>query len=296
MFSIPRILLPLLASTVLALPTVAEPAMWTLKDADTTINIFGTVHLLPEGTDWKGARVKAAIEAADSICFEVDVEGRALEALGLTFNHGVIKDGSRLTDKIDKDQEKELRETAAFLNIPFPSLNAMQPWFAAMTIGEYAYDRMGLGEGVEFSLYPEIRASGKTLCEMETLDEQMGSLWRMPVEAQLDMLFEDTGDADDKSIEVQLADDEKLLLDLIENWLAGDVSAISEDIDEEAEANRTFHEALLVSRNQNWVPRIEEMLAREGGNIFIAVGAAHLAGKDSVIKMLRDKGYKIDGP
>jgi len=261
----PRTLAALFASAVLGAPAFAEPAMWTLKDSDTTIHLFGTIHLLPEDTDWKSERIKAALDASDSICFEVDVEGRATEALGLTF-------------------------------IPFPSLNVMQPWFASLTLSEYAYDKMGLEEGVEFSLYPQIRQEGKTLCEMETLDEQLGSFWRMPEDIQVEVLFAEPEGAEglDQTELLELGEAE--FTDLLDDWLAGDVAAIGATIDEEADDNQVFHDALLASRNARWVPRIEEMLEREGGHIFIAVGAAHLAGKDSVIKMLRDKGYQIEGP
>jgi len=292
----PRTLAALFASAVLGAPAFAEPAMWTLKDSDTTIHLFGTIHLLPEDTDWKSERIKAALDASDSICFEVDVEGRATEALGLTFNHGIIKDGTRLTDKITDAQEKDLREAAEFLGIPFPSLNVMQPWFASLTLSEYAYDKMGLEEGVEFSLYPQIRQEGKTLCEMETLDEQLGSFWRMPEDIQVEVLFAEPEGAEglDQTELLELGEAE--FTDLLDDWLAGDVAAIGATIDEEADDNQVFHDALLASRNARWVPRIEEMLEREGGHIFIAVGAAHLAGKDSVIKMLRDKGYEIEGP
>lgn len=296
MLSIPRALTALLASAVLGAPALGEPAMWTLKDSDTTIHLFGTIHLLPEDTDWKSARIEAALDASDSICFEVDVEGRATEALGLSFNHGIIKDGTRLTDKITDEQEEDLRETAEFLGVPFHSINVMQPWFATLTLGEYAYEKMGLAEGVEFSLYPEIREKEKTLCEIETLDEQLGSFWRMPLDTQIDVLFtvpEDSDDLDQTEL-FKLGQEE--FQELLDDWLAGDVAAIGATIDEEASDNQVFHDALLTSRNARWVPRIEEMLEREGGHIFIAVGAAHLAGKDSVIKMLRDKGYEIEGP
>lgn len=296
MLSLSRALVALLANAALAIPALAEPAMWTLKDADTTINIFGTVHLLPEGTQWRSPRMEAAFEAADSVCFEVDVIGRALEALSLTYEHGVQKGGDRLTNHITDAQEKDLRASAKAFGVPFVSLNVMEPWFASMTLEQYAYERMGLEDGVEFTLYPEIDAGAKTLCEMETLDEQMGSLWRMSLEDQIAVLFYESEETKDLNTQEQIEYSATELKDLVADWLAGDVAAIGATIDDEAGGNEAFHEALLVSRNKRWVPRIEEMLARKGGNIFIAVGAAHLAGDDSVIKMLRDKGYEIDGP
>jgi len=82
---------------------------------------------------------------------------------------------------------------------------------------------------------------------------------------------------------------------MVADWLAGDVEAIGEIVTVEEFGSEAYYNALLLDRNKNWIPRIEALLEGEG-NIFIAVGAAHLAGPDSVIKMLRDKGYAIEGP
>ena len=286
----------LFASLALAAPALSEPAMWTLVDEDTTIHILGTVHVLPEDLEWRSDRITAAFNDADTVCFEVDAQGRALETLGLTFENGTMKNGDRLVNHITDEQEADLRELAAEFGIPFTSLNVMKPWFAYLTIGEYVTDRMKLGDGVEFTLYPEIEASGKTLCEMETLDEQIGSLWRMSLEDQLDVLLYEAEDTEDLTIKEQVALGEEELNTLIKEWVTGDVAALSDIINEEASINAPFHNALLTSRNERWIPRIEAMLERDGGNIFIAVGAAHLAGDDSVIKMLRDKGYTVKGP
>lgn len=286
----------LLIGSSCASSAFAEPAMWTLSDEDTTINIIGTVHVLPEGTDWRSKRIDEAFNAADSVCFELDIVARALEAIGLSYSLGTLKNGDRLVNHLDDDQEQDLRELAAELGIPFTSLNVMQPWFASMTIEQYVVEKMGLGEGVEMSLYPDIEAQGKTICEMESPQEQLGALASMSLEDQIHALVHEPEDIKGLSHEEQLAYTEKELNGLIADWLAGDVAGLAETINEEAQTNKGFHDALLVKRNRNWIPRIEEILDREGGNIFIAVGAAHLAGDDSVIAMLRDKGYKVKGP
>lgn len=285
-----------LLGTALINPAKADPAIWTLTDEDTVINIIGTIHLLPEETDWRSEAITNAFESADQVCFELDVEARALEIFGLTYSLGVFDGGDRLTNYLDEDQEAELREMAAIFNVPFTSLNVMKPWFVGLTLEQYFYEHMGLGDGVEFSLYPDVREQGKEICEMETAQEQMDALSGLALEEQLELLFQKPEGLDNAEIEDVLAHTKAELNDLIAHWLAGDVSAIGDLIDEEAGSNANFHEALLVNRNKAWVPRIESLLDQEGGNILIAVGAAHLAGKDSVITLLRDKGYKITGP
>ena len=274
---------------------VAEPAMWTLADEDTTINIIGTVHYLPEDVDWRTGRIGEAFDAADTVCFELDAENRAAETVAMMFNEGLFRDGEQLVDHLNNRQIKELRETAHFLGIPFASLNMMKPWFASLTMDEYVVDRLDLGDGVEFTLYPEIAATGKELCELETPQEQLGEWIGMSLRDQVEVLFLEYPGAEDLNPEEALEFGEQQLAELIGEWVEGDVAALDELINTEASLSEPFHNALLVSRNENWIPRIEALLEQEG-NILIAVGAAHLAGDDSVIRMLRARGHKIDGP
>jgi uncharacterized protein YbaP (TraB family) len=57
----------------------------------------------------------------------------------------------------------------------------------------------------------------------------------------------------------------------------------------------SLRDNLLVRRNKNWVPKLEAMLA-SGRPHFVTVGIGHLVGRDSVVAMLRAKGYTVTGP
>jgi uncharacterized protein YbaP (TraB family) len=54
----------------------AEPGLWTMSDEDSTVYIFGTVHILPPELDWQSAAVTAALEDAEIVYFEADVAVR----------------------------------------------------------------------------------------------------------------------------------------------------------------------------------------------------------------------------
>jgi len=95
-----------------------------------------------------------------------------------------------------------------------------------------------------------------------------------------------------------MLDESPQMLDLlVSEWADGDVVGIASLVasPDGVGLSDAFYDSLLVKRNRNWVPKIEAMLD-EPGSVFIAVGAGHLAGPDSVITMLRDKGYEIEGP
>ena len=50
-------------------------------------------------------------------------------------------------------------------------------------------------------------------------------------------------------------------------------------------------EILLDNRNKNWVTQLKEIMPKN--NIFIAVGAGHLPGKNGVLNLLKQEGYTV---
>ena len=55
-----------------------------------------------------------------------------------------------------------------------------------------------------------------------------------------------------------------------------------------------FYKYMLVERNTLMAYRADSIISKEGESLFIGIGAAHLAGPDGVIQMLRDKGYTVE--
>ncbi len=271
----------------------AEPALWTLSDDDTTIHILGTVHLLPPETNWRSDRIDAAFAAADTVCFELDAVARAQSIAARMLREGVLPNGDRLTNHLTTDQEQDLRALAAALGAPFVSLDAMAPWFVGLTLEQYFVNAIGFGEGVEFALYPEATAAGKTICELETVEDQLAALSGLAFEIQLSLLVDELSAYD--RVEDLLDAQEEELRGLVADWAAGDIGGIAELTSPDAFGHPAAYEALLQRRNAAWTPKIVALL-EQSGTVFIAVGAAHLAGPDSVIEMLRGRGYAVEGP
>jgi hypothetical protein len=55
---------------------------------------------------------------------------------------------------------------------------------------------------------------------------------------------------------------------------------------------QTYEQVLLVNRNQNWIPVIEKVSSEVP--TFFTVGAAHLAGKEGVINLLKKAGFTVE--
>ena len=75
--------------------------------------------------------------------------------------------------------------------------------------------------------------------------------------------------------------------------LQRDVEAIDQNVSADMrKQSPSLYKAVFLDRNAVWTKRIEQMLAGKG-TIFIAVGAGHLVGKDSVIAELGRDGYNV---
>lgn len=273
---------------------IAGPAIWTLSDDDTVVHLFGTIHLLPEDLEWRDPVLDAAFEASDTLCVETDIVGNLGLVFQTTMQEGVFSGDERLSDHLTPKQEEDLRAIAEALGVLYHGLDVQKPWNAMFSLSEALAARSGLepSHGVEMSLLPEAIAAGKTICEMETPVEHITSISRLPLDVQIAVLTHDR--AEFETVDDAIAASMKDIDEMVGHWLTGDVEALGEG-GVDAFGHPDFYDAILTKRNQSWVPRIEALLD-EPGTKFVAVGAAHLAGADSVVTMLRDRGHAVDGP
>ena len=268
-----------------------EPAVWTLADEDTTIRLIGTVHLLRPDLDWRTEAIDTALEEADTLVFEADVNSpeAASEMMQFVSSHALFTDGRQLTSLLDESEKAELQSALDYLGLPLGAIQTFRPWYAAVNLSVIQMQKDGFDPeaGVEQVLEREGRAAGKSFAYLETIEQQLGRFADLPDEEQVDFLIS-SAEAVEEGTEV---------LDVMVNeWEDGDVHGLGVLMSNpEMMGSEAVYEALLKGRNEDWVPKIEAMLDAPG-TVLIAVGAGHLAGEDSVIQLLRARGYEVEGP
>lgn len=290
-----RLLTALSFAAAAMLPAQAAPALWSVSDEDTTVYLFGTIHYLPPELDWRTEAFDAAFDEADQLCLEVNIFDRAEEVMQLTFRDGLFLDGQRLSDFLSDEEETNLQTVAEEVGILWIGLDMMKPWNAMLNLSGGLAVKAGFSSetGVEAVLYGDALMAGIPICEMETIDQQLGGLMRLPMDEQvkvLTMVDEDYAHLPiSEQLEMAIGD----LRGMADGWSVGDVSGlVSAPADMGSEA---VYAAIFTDRNARWADKIEAMLD-EPGTTFIAVGAGHLAGPDSVQAMLEDKGITVEGP
>jgi hypothetical protein len=278
-----------LAISTLGAPALAQPAMWVIKDADSTIYLLGTVHVLKPDMQWETPRLNAAIAASDTLWQELPTSDPAAlvgELLPVMVKHGYSQD-TKLTNLLSPAEMKTLDAAAKLAGLSGAALNRMRPWNAALNISNAAVVRAGFDpmSGVDGQIERKFKTRGIKPNGFESAEQQIMIFATMEEEEELSFLRETLKEYQNASTEVEK---------LVSGWAAGDVEALNAMFVGEAKAEGgAFYDELFTNRNRNWTSRIETMLAGKGVT-FIAVGAGHLIGEDSVIAMLAAKGVKAE--
>ena len=79
---------------------------------------------------------------------------------------------------------------------------------------------------------------------------------------------------------------------MISAWKNGELEALQGMLFDEAERFPELMDLFLKSRNLAWIDRLEAMLKNKE-NAMILVGTGHLASKDGLIQLLKDRGYRV---
>lgn len=270
---------------LVSLPVLAAPAMWEIRDDDSTIWLFGSFHVLPEGTAWRTELFDGVLTEAQQVVFEADIRPAAVAQLGAeAFVRGVYVDGTLLTDRLDDAVESLLREKAAAIGLPMGSILAMRPWMATNTITIQALAAEGYrADGVEFVLQPDLQEG--RLGFLESGLQQLDVLAGAPEDEQVAMLA--------ATLE-QLEALPKLMDKMLDSWVDGTPEALGDlFLMEMGGFEEAFLDRLIYQRNRNWMMPLEAMLAQDQENLVV-VGAAHLIGAGSVLDLLEDAGYEVE--
>ncbi|WP_339871845.1 TraB/GumN family protein [uncultured Brevundimonas sp.] len=262
------------------------PALWVVRDADSTLYLFGTVHVLRPTTAWGSDTVDAAFDSASRLILEVANPDDQAAAMPLIMQYGISPE-TPLSSLLTADELAALDVAAKSIGLSAAQMDPMRPWLAALTLSVAPLTKAGYDptSGVDLLLKARAEASGKTVTGFETLDEQISILATFPEAGQLTFLRSTLEDFEDATVELDK---------LVTAWAGGDIEAIETiGVQPMRDASELMYQALLVDRNANWAGQIETLL--EGsGTVFIAVGAAHLAGDDSVQSILAARGVTVE--
>ena len=262
-----------------------RPALWKVADADTTIYLFGTIHLLPKGLKWTTPVMAKAMAASQGLVLEValDKDPAKLGAvmMALSKSPGLPP----ILDRVPPARRAALKAVIDKSAIPMAYLDGLETWAAALALSSASMAKLNLSyeQGAETSLTTAFEKMGKPVGGLETAEQQLGYFDKLSEGAQRKFL---TGIAEDDT------NINKEFTAMIGAWKAGDVRRIAVSFDDEMKLSPELADVLLHRRNNNWAGWVSERM-KKPGTVFVAVGAGHLAGKGSVEELVARRGFKV---
>ncbi len=268
------------------LPAGAEPALWRIEENGSIVYLFGTVHALKSGTDWESPKIARALADSGELWLEIadgDDPGLATEVAPLASDAA-----HPLSSRLSKTDLDRLDRAMTAAGLPgSSSYDSMRPWMAAVMLGLQPLLTEGYDPklGVDETLKGEAARSGKPVRGLETSLQQMHFFADLSPAVEVEFL---------QSALDEVGKGPAMVHDLIGAWLQGDVARIDSLMDDDDRMKYPdLYRVLLVNRNEAWAGRIAGRIKSGGGVTFVAVGAGHLAGGDSLITALEARGIHV---
>ncbi len=242
--------------------------------------LFGTFHLICKQDLPFGKNIDKAIAATRSVYMELDMDDPSALIGGLDM--AMLQNGKKLSDLYTLEEFERLKKFLKdSVSYPFSMLQKMKP----LSIEALLYTKMldcSTPTGVEAELMAKAKKMKKEIFGFETASFQASVLDTIPVETQAKNLLH----LADSMPQFKKYFDKSLML-----YKTQQLDSLLDATNEYDFGGNSSMDALLYNRNKNWVQQLKTILKKQ--NIFIAVGAGHLPGKNGLIDLLRKEGYVV---
>lgn len=242
--------------------------------------LFGTIHITCDAT--LDQNVINAMDATSQLYLELDMDSPSMQAEMM--GGMMMKDGVTMTSLVSAEDfaivDKFLQETTG---MSAKMMNNFKPFMITSLLIQQMLDCPM--QSFEMELQKLSKAQGEETYGLETVQEQLAVFDAIPYKEQMDELV--------KTAKDNMVKDKAEFAKMMELYNKKELENLMKLMEESENKLYNEHNDLLLSnRNNNWIPKIES-IAKEKPTFF-GVGAAHLAGEDGVIMLLRKKGYKVE--
>lgn len=283
-------MLSMAATLILAPPSNAQDKafLWEIESPNNTVYLLGSVHFL-RPTDYPLApSIQAAFDDAENVVFEIDIADTESPETVQSFLQAATPDSpdERLATALDDETYQLAEAVSAELGIPLIGFNNLEPWAFYLSVASLQTTQLGFDPdyGVDFYYYSQAVQQNKPVLTLETIAEQLSFFDQLSVTVQADLVEQTL---------LELDNFEEDLNNLVAAWKVGNISEFETLVIDGFNDYPEAYNAILVQRNQNWIPTIESFI-NQSEDYLVVVGGAHLVGDDSVIALLEDKGYTVE--
>ncbi|MET0294778.1 MAG: TraB/GumN family protein [Phenylobacterium sp.] len=275
------------AALLVALPAAAAPAMFVVRDADSEIFLFGTMHALPADAAWRTPAYDAAYAQAQSVWFEAEADEASPAAMNdLIARYGVSPDRP-LSARLNKRQLKNLKTVLARSGRTLDQVDHLRPWAAALALSMQPciQAKQSVETGADAVVTRQARQAEKPIRAFETLEDQVRMFATLPEAVELKYLT----DVVDEQLGRGAATGA-----LSDVWISGDLRRLGRRVADPIHAKSPgFYAALVTRRNRAWAEALTAQMAGKGVEL-VNVGALHLLGQDGLPALMRSRGFTVE--
>lgn len=276
-------------ATAVTAPAAPLPLLWKVSDADNSVYLLGSFHLLKKSDYPVSSDIEAALAGSTNVVFEVTPDQLHDPANAPKFMAAAgYGDARTLSTVLPPALHAKLDAILVAQGGSVAHLDSYEPWFVNLSMVLGMAQSLGFSpeQGLDQYLMKRASSAGKSIGGLETIDAQLQALDASPMPEQIIGL----SDFVDRPQEMpgQLAD-------MHAAWRSGDAERLDALTGAEMrEKTPVTYQAMLVDRNDAWMPQLQAMLDGSSQDTLVVVGALHLLGDDGVVEKLRTRGYEVE--
>jgi uncharacterized protein YbaP (TraB family) len=266
----------------------AAPAMWRVTGGASETYLFGTLHALKPGAQWRTAAYDAAYAKAGTVWFEADLAAADPAAVGLILNRYGVDPERGLSEKLAAADLAALQGEADMGRVEH-----LRPWAAALMLSMQPVLAKGarLDKGADVTVTRQAHLNGKAVKTFETLEDQARMFASLLEAAEIQYLADVIRERRAPPQRISL---EKPRASLETEWLSGDLARLGPGLmGQLAHGNPNLYDVLLKRRNLAWADKLTAERAGPGVQL-VNVGALHMIGPDGLPALLAARGFKVE--
>jgi len=269
--------------------------LWKVEKNGNVVYLLGSIHVGDEELYPLRTEITDAFEASDVVVTEVDVtkpltkkEEEAIQKLMY------YQEGTTLKDHVSPETYAKLVELANKKGLNMEVVDQTQVWFLNLILQELLPkdEKISSDYGIDIHFLEAATEQKMPSLELETAFSQYNMLSSFSDEYQESALTTtlEMIEYADQGYDVNNGSD--YLLDI---WKAGDLATLDSMAESIKKEELDYYNGMLTNRNKGMTDKVIGYLnGTEQKTYFVIAGALHMAGPDSIIKMLEAQGYTVD--
>lgn len=262
----------------------AMPALWVATNHESTVYLFGSVHILPPKVKWYGPRIERSFNAADELVLET-LPSQENKEQYRTFSrkHGFLPKGKMISAYLNASEYAMYLEIVNAIKLNPYIAGRMKPWLFTLTV-DSAFKKEMSRYGVDRLMYNASLKAGKKVTGLEMPSESLAYFASIPLNQDIRKLKEilNRKKVSSKGYITRAQ--------MIMSWAMGDTERTARLFAQNTSSK--MYRGIITKRNNSWYPKIRQYLHKPQ-TTMVVVGQAHLIGRGNIIDMLRRSGYRV---